>query len=109
MAGRLDGKVAVITGAASGIGLACAKRLLAAGARVVMIDRDRVRLEEQAGRIGAERACVDLSDAAEVAALDVTADIIVNNAGLQYVAALEDFPVETFSNRSFTSRLPPAP
>ena len=94
----LTGHAALVTGAASGIGLACAQRLGAAGASVVMIDRDRVRLEEQAAGIGADYVCIDLSDAAEVAALNVTADIIINNAGLQHVAAVEDFPVATFSH-----------
>ncbi len=94
----LAGHTALVTGAASGIGLACAQRLGAAGATVVMVDRDRARLEQQAARIGADYVCVDLSDAAEVAALNLTADIIVNNAGLQHVAALEDFPVETFAH-----------
>jgi 3-hydroxybutyrate dehydrogenase len=93
----LTGHAALVTGAASGIGLACAERLGAAGARVVMIDRDGARLEEQAARIGVDHVRVDLSAAAEVAALKVTADIIINNAGLQYIAALEEFPVETFA------------
>ena len=94
----LAGRVALVTGAASGIGLACAERLGAAGARVVMIDRDAVRLADQAARLGADHVCLDLSRWEEVAALDVTADIIVNNAGLQHVAPLEDFPVETFAH-----------
>jgi 3-hydroxybutyrate dehydrogenase len=93
----LAGHTALVTGAASGIGLAIAQRLSAAGAAVVMIDRDRARLEEHAVAIGADYVRVDLSDATDVAALNVTADIIVNNAGLQHVAAVEDFPVETFS------------
>jgi 3-hydroxybutyrate dehydrogenase len=94
----LTGHRAFVTGAASGIGLACARRLAAAGATVVMVDRDRARLERQAAGIGADHVCADLSNADEVAALDVTADIIVNNAGLQHVAAIEDFPVETFAH-----------
>jgi len=93
----LAGHTALVTGAASGIGRACAERLRAAGAIVVMIDRDRARLEEQAAEIGADYVCLDLSDAAAVSALEVSADIVVNNAGLQHVAAVEDFPPETFS------------
>jgi ribitol 2-dehydrogenase len=52
MAGELDGKVAAVTGAASGIGLASAEAMLAAGARVVMADRDEAalkRLKEKHG------------------------------------------------------------
>jgi ribitol 2-dehydrogenase len=45
MAGELEGKVAVVTGAASGIGLASAQAMLAAGARVVMVDRDEAALK----------------------------------------------------------------
>ena len=43
MANELEGKVAVVTGAASGIGLASTQAMLAAGARVVMVDRDADR------------------------------------------------------------------
>ena len=45
MARELEGKVAVVTGAASGIGLASAEAMLAAGARVVMVDRDEAALK----------------------------------------------------------------
>ena len=45
MAKELEGKVAAVTGAASGIGLASAEAMLAAGARVVMIDRDEAALK----------------------------------------------------------------
>lgn len=46
MTGELDGKVAAITGGASGIGLASAEAMMAAGAKVVLVDRDQARLEE---------------------------------------------------------------
>ncbi len=59
----LTGKVAAITGAASGIGLACARRLAAAGARVVLIDRDGQALA---------RACAPLPDTAMPLVVDVT-------------------------------------
>ena len=52
MAGELKGKVAAITGAASGIGLACAEAMLAAGARVVLIDRDAAALEALCAKHG---------------------------------------------------------
>ncbi len=95
---RLDltGHAALVTGAASGIGLACARRLAAAGADVLMLDRNREGLQEYAPAIGADFVCVDLDDAAAVGALEVTADIVINNAGLQHIAAVEEFPVETF-------------
>jgi ribitol 2-dehydrogenase len=47
MARELEGRAAVVTGAASGIGLASAEALLAAGSRVVMVDRDAVALLSQ--------------------------------------------------------------
>jgi NAD(P)-dependent dehydrogenase (short-subunit alcohol dehydrogenase family) len=61
---ELRGKVALVTGGASGIGLACARRLAAAGARVAIADSDKRRLSRLAG--GFRRAdlyCVDVADA----------------------------------------------
>ncbi|WP_420964884.1 SDR family oxidoreductase [Bradyrhizobium sp. B120] len=52
MATQLEGKVAAVTGAASGIGLASSEAMLAAGARVVMVDRDAAALHALAGRHG---------------------------------------------------------
>jgi 3-oxoacyl-[acyl-carrier protein] reductase len=49
---RLDGRTALVTGAARGIGFAIAERLLADGARVAMLDRDGVLLERAAARLG---------------------------------------------------------
>lgn len=65
----LTGKTAAITGAASGIGLACAKRLLAAGARVVLVDRDGEALLQACKPLGADAIplVVDLTDPASVA------------------------------------------
>ena len=55
MAQDLNGKVAAITGAASGIGLECARALLAAGARVVLVDRAEDALEERLRRTRPQR------------------------------------------------------
>ena len=52
MAKELEGKVAVVTGAASGIGLASSEAMLAAGARVVMIDRDEAALKALSNKHG---------------------------------------------------------
>ncbi|AGT11288.1 SDR family oxidoreductase [Paracoccus aminophilus] len=52
MAEELKGKVAAITGAASGIGLACARAMLDAGAKVVLVDRDEKRLGELVAELG---------------------------------------------------------
>ncbi|AOO79632.1 SDR family oxidoreductase [Bosea vaviloviae] len=71
MTQQLAGKTAAITGAASGIGLACAKRLLAAGACVILVDRDEAALARICGPLGAEAIplVVDLTDAASVAGM----------------------------------------
>ena len=62
--GQLQGKVAVVTGAASGIGLASAEMMLAAGARVVLVDRDEAALQALRDRLGeaAMPLVVDLLD-----------------------------------------------
>ena len=71
MARELEGKVAVVTGAASGIGLASAEAMLAAGARVVMADRDEAALNALRDRHGAALIplVVDLLDPKACAAL----------------------------------------
>nr|WP_030349600.1 3-hydroxybutyrate dehydrogenase [Streptomyces scopuliridis] len=97
----LAGRTALVTGAASGIGRACALRLAAAGARVRAVDRDGEGLDSLAaeadGLPGAlEPQVLDLTelDAAERAARGT--DILVNNAGLQLVRPIEDFPPDVF-------------
>lgn len=71
MARELEGKVAVVTGAASGIGLASAQAMLAAGARVVMVDRDEDALSAHRSRHGeaAIPLVLDLLDARACATL----------------------------------------
>ena len=89
----LNGRVAIITGGAQGIGLACAERMLRSGAAVLLWDIDAARLGQAAeqlrvlGRVG--QAVVELSDEAAVAAATAQAlaeqgriDILVNNAGI---------------------------
>lgn len=71
MSSSLHGKVAAVTGAASGIGLSCAKAMLDAGARVVLIDRARDRLDALASDLGeaAIPLVVDLMDPESVSAM----------------------------------------
>ncbi|EJT01741.1 SDR family oxidoreductase [Rhizobium sp. CCGE 510] len=67
----LSGKVAAVTGAASGIGLECAKALLAAGARVVLVDRNEEALKEICSKLGANAMplVIDLTDPKSVEAM----------------------------------------
>jgi len=89
MAGRLDGKVAVITGGCSGIGLATARRFLAEGARVVLGDVDDARGEQLSAELGLTYVHADVTSKDQVDALFRTAhdtygsvDVAFNNAGI---------------------------
>lgn len=86
-----------MTGGASGIGAACAVRLAAAGAEVVVVDRDRAGAERVADKVGGRAQVVDLSDLDAVDALGLRCDVLVNNAGLQHVERIEDFEPQRFS------------
>jgi 3-hydroxybutyrate dehydrogenase len=96
----LRGRTALVTGAGSGIGRGVAVRLAAAGARVVAVDRDAVPLKVLADELDVVPVVADLSDLADAERRleeHWQADVLVNNAGLQHVAPLEDFPPERFA------------
>ncbi|MFQ8432778.1 SDR family NAD(P)-dependent oxidoreductase [Amaricoccus sp. W119] len=119
MAGRLTGKTAIVTGAASGIGLAITRAFLAEGAVVAMLDRDAATLETEAARLetaheaagggatgGGEAvrafAC-DVARADQVAAAVAEAagafgpiNTLVNNAGISIPGGLEEMPEEAW-------------
>ncbi|WP_327588794.1 3-hydroxybutyrate dehydrogenase [Nonomuraea sp. NBC_00507] len=98
MAKELTGRTALVTGAGSGIGAACARRLAAAGARVLVLDLRAEPAEKVAAEVGGTAVVADLSDSGFVAALpDEPIDIVVNNAGFQHVAPIEEFPPEVFA------------
>ncbi len=108
MAGLLENRTALVTGAGSGIGLRIAEELAREGARVALADLNGPAAEAAAARIAAGgRAALGLScdvtsEAQLRAALDRTTaafgrlDILVNNAGLQFVSPIEEFPTEKF-------------
>ncbi|WP_400993657.1 3-hydroxybutyrate dehydrogenase [Agromyces sp. GXQ0307] len=93
----LSGRRAIVTGGASGIGLACAEAFAAAGAHVTIADLDGEAATAAAERIGGEAWQVDLGDTAALADLTLEADILVNNAGIQHVRPIEQFEPERFS------------
>ncbi len=99
----LTGRRVLVTGAGSGIGAAVSVRLAAAGAHLLAVDRDEPAARAVAERTGGTAVVCDLADEAAVRELCAaggpvaTADVVVNNAGLQHVAPLEDFPPERFA------------
>ena len=108
---ELQERVSVVTGAARGIGRACAEALASAGSRVAIVDLDYDGAASTAREIAAQHrvearpyAC-DVRDAAGVrATIDAAAsdfggvDILVNNAGVQFVSPIVDFPDDKYAN-----------
>jgi 2-keto-3-deoxy-L-fuconate dehydrogenase len=95
---QLDGKTALITGGASGIGEACARVFTGAGARVIVADVNTEAAERlAAGLPGARAVCCDIGDEASVAAMYssiATLDILLNNAGIGMVGGIEETPLQ---------------
>ena len=92
-------KVALVTGAASGIGLACAERLSADGMKVVLADLNEKAGSEHAKRLGGTFVAADLGTRGgcrklvdEALRAHGTVHVLVNNAGFQHVSPIEEFP-----------------
>ncbi len=103
MSGRLDGRVAVITGGGSGIGLECARRFVGEGARVVLADRNGEPLAAAVAELGdaAVGEVVDVTEEADVERMVARAvsefdglDAAVNAAGFGTFGFVADHPVD---------------
>jgi NADP-dependent 3-hydroxy acid dehydrogenase YdfG len=97
----LNGTVALVTGASSGIGEATARALAASGARVAVAARRKDRLDRLAGELDGLAIETDVTDRAQAeAAVETTVselgrlDIVVNNAGVMLLGPIVDAPVE---------------
>jgi 3-oxoacyl-[acyl-carrier protein] reductase len=99
--GRLEGRRALVTGAARGIGASIAEAFRREGAQLALLDREGEQCEHRAAELGAHAVTADLADAAAAVAATERAvellggvDILVNNAGILRMAALLDIAVE---------------
>jgi 3-hydroxybutyrate dehydrogenase len=107
----LKGKTALVTGSTSGIGLAIARAMAKEGANLVIngfgdkaeIEKERTGLEKEFG-IKAVYSSADMTNPGQISEMIVTAektfgslDVLVNNAGIQHVANIEDFPIDKWN------------
>lgn len=89
--GTLNGRRVIITGAGGGIGLACARALAARGAHVVIADLNEDAARAAAKEVNGEAWVVDLAKTSELEDLDLEADILINNAGVQKVSPITEY------------------
>ena len=99
---KLKNKTALITGASSGIGAACAKALANNGAKVVLTGRNQTSLEQLSEEIGGRYMMADISQNDEVIKLfdeiGESIDILVNNAGIAPKASIIEGKIESFED-----------
>lgn len=93
----LSATTALVTGAASGIGYACAARLATAGCTVHLVDLDRPSVLRAASELDGHPHVVDLAEDSAIGQLPTEVDVLVNNAGIQHVAPIPEFPAELFT------------
>jgi 3-hydroxybutyrate dehydrogenase len=103
----LDGRSALVTGGASGIGAACARELAKRGATVTVADVDEEAAGTVADDIGGIAWGVDLLDLGALESLHLEVDVLVNNAGVQTVAPITEFDPARF--RSMQALMVEAP
>ncbi|MCG7580571.1 3-hydroxybutyrate dehydrogenase [Mycolicibacterium sp. OfavD-34-C] len=92
----LDGRSALVTGGAGGIGTACARELARRGAKVTVADIDDAGAQNVADEIGGSAWTLDLVDVGALEDLELHTDILVNNAGVQTVSEIAAFPPDRF-------------
>jgi 3-hydroxybutyrate dehydrogenase len=96
MENTLNGRKALVTGGASGIGAASVRALAARGAKVVVADIDAAGATALADEVGGTAWAVDLLDVGALGALSLDCDILVNNAGIQRISPIQDFDPADF-------------
>lgn len=96
MSKTLEGRRALVTGGAGGIGAAVARELAERGAHVTVADISADGARAVAGEIGGEAWAVDLSDTKALDDLTLDVDVLVNNAGIQRVSPIEEFDPDAF-------------
>ena len=90
----LGGRRALVTGGASGIGLACVRELTARGAHVTVADVDAELARAAANEVGGTAWVVDLNETHGLDSLTLDIDILINNAGVQKIASVASFDPE---------------
>ncbi|GAA1548197.1 3-hydroxybutyrate dehydrogenase [Brevibacterium picturae] len=89
----LSSKRALVTGGASGLGKAMSEALAAAGAHVIVADVNAESAEAVAGDIGGQAWTVNLADTSALNGVDLDVDILINNAGIQRIHPITEFPL----------------